>query len=51
MLLMPNLGHTAPFGVFTLLGAVGVDYTFCDHLGLLNLSRTLLVVVETITIP
>jgi hypothetical protein len=29
----------------------GADYTFCDHIGLLNLSRTLLVVSETITIP
>ena len=25
----------------------GVDYTFCDHVGLLNLSRTLLVVSGT----
>jgi hypothetical protein len=31
MLLMPNLGNTAGFPVFTPLEAVGVDYTFCGH--------------------
>jgi len=46
-----EIKNTATFVVFTPLLAVGLDYTFCDHLSLLNSSRTPLVVVETHTLP